>query len=127
MQLLTPLKRNVDPDAQWFADHPERRARIRNAVKVLHIDKQRRTFYMDECKAEFEALGDHDKDRRRILLWKVPHDNPYYRADKPPLLKIPMLAFADETIEDSDAVLLPIIHDLMMDNAKRYGAWKGSA
>lgn len=115
------LSKHVDPDAQFFATHPERRARIRKPVKVLYTDKQRATYYIDECKGEFESLGPHDKDRRRILLWKVPHDNPFYKADRPPILKIPMLAFADETIEDDDATLLPIIHELMVDNARRYG------
>jgi hypothetical protein len=91
-------------------------------VKMLHIDKQRRTFYADECQAEFQSLGGHNKDRRWILLWKVPPDNPYYRADKAPILKIPMLAFGDESIEDTDAVLLPLIHDLMVDAARQYGA-----
>src|SRR6266436_4875289 len=129
MQLELPFgkKKPVEPDAQWFADHRDRTAHIRNPVKVLYTDKQRRTFYTDECKGEFESLGDHDKDRRRILLWKVPSGNPYYRADKPPLLKIPFLAFSDETIEDTDEVLLPIIHEEMMDAARGYGAWKGHA
>jgi hypothetical protein len=116
-------KTKYDPDAQWFAEHLDRRAHIRNPVKLLHIDKQRHTFYVDECLTEFESLGAHNKNRRRILLWKVPHDNPYYLADRPPILKIPMLAFADETIEDTDAVLLPIIHDLMVGRQGRLTRW----
>lgn len=125
--MTVQLKKHIDLDAQWFADHPDRRAHIRLPTMILYTDKQRATRYIEECKGEFESLGDHYKPRRRILLWKVPHDNPYYRADKPPILKIPMLAFADESIEDTDAVLLPIIRELMMDNARRYGAWEGSA
>jgi hypothetical protein len=39
----------IDPDAQWFADHPERRAHIRKPVKMLHKDKQRAVFYMASC------------------------------------------------------------------------------
>lgn len=108
-------KTQNDPDAQWFADHGSRTAHIRNPVRVLHIDKQRHTFYDDECRAEFESLGYHEQDRRRILLWKVPPDNPHYRADKPPILKIPFLAFSDETIEDTDEILLPILHQIMVD------------
>ncbi len=111
----------TDPDAQWFADHRDRTAHIRNPVKILHTDRQRATRYVDESEGEFWSLGEHDKDRRRILLWKVPADNPHYRADRPPILKIPFLAFADETIEDTDAVLLPIIHEIMMGGATKYG------
>jgi hypothetical protein len=110
----------IDADAQWFADHPDRQARIRNPVKIVEIDKQRAAHYVDECGAEFMSLGPHDRDRRRILLWRVPNDNPFYKYDKPPILKIPMLAFADETIEDVDHVLLPVIDGLMREQRQRY-------
>ena len=91
-------------DRHFFAQHPDRQARIRLP-------------YADECKGEYWSLGDHNRARRRILLWRVPRDNPHYHQLKQPLLKIPFLAFADETIEDTDAVLLPLIHDIML-NAK---------
>jgi hypothetical protein len=107
-------------DAQWFADFPDRQARIRNPIKVIVIDKQRAARYADECEAEFMSLGPHDRDRRRILLWRVPSNNPFYKHDKPPILKIPMLAFADETIEDEDHVLLPVIDGLMREHKPRY-------
>ncbi len=81
------------------------------------MDKQRATRYVDELQGEFWSLGEHQKDRRRILLWKVPATNPFYDPRKPQILKIPMLAFADESIEDTDAVLLPIIHDIMLSKA----------
>jgi hypothetical protein len=95
-------------DARWFADHPDRQSHIRDA-------------YHDECRGEFWSLGDHDRDRRRILLWKVPKDNPFHDAKKPQVLKIPFLAFADETIEDRDDILLPILREIMQDGAKKYG------
>ena len=91
-------------DRHFFAQHPDRQAHIRLP-------------YADECKGEFWSLGEHNRARRRILLWRVPRDNPHYAQLKQPLLKIPFLAFADETIEDTDAVLLPLIHDIML-NAK---------
>jgi hypothetical protein len=105
-----------DPDSQWFHSHPDRQSHIRNPIKILETDKQRGTRYVDECQGEFWSLGDHNKDRRRILLWKVPPDNPFYDPKKPAILKIPMLAFADESIEDTDAILLPIIDGIMRDN-----------
>ena len=80
--------------------------------KKTHVSR-----YVDECAGEFFSLGDHNKDRRRILLWKVPKDNVFYDPMKPQILKIPMIAFADETIEDTDAVLLPIIHEIMLSKA----------
>ena len=110
-----------DPDAVFFAQHKDRQAHIRVPGKVLEIDKQRAANYVDECRGEFWSLGPHDKSRRRILLWKVPATNPMYDKKKPQILKIPFLAYADETIEDTDAVLLPIIHELMEGAKARYG------
>ena len=69
--------------------------------------------YLDECELEFRSLGGHDKNRRRLIRGRVPADNPFYDPDRPQLLKIPFLAFADETIEDTDEILLPILHDIM--------------
>lgn len=106
-----------DPDAQWFSSYPDRQSHIRNPIKILVTDKQRGTHYVDELAGEFWSLGEHNKDRRRILLWKVPKDNVFYDSRKPQILKIPMLAFADESIEDTDAILLPIIHEIMLDKA----------
>jgi hypothetical protein len=113
--VVTLLK--SDPDAQWFKDHLDRQSHIRNPIKILVTDKQRASRYVDESEGEFWSLGDHNKDRRRILLWKVPKDNVFYDPRKPQILKIPMLAYADESIEDSDAVLLPIIHEIMLSKA----------
>lgn len=91
-------------DAAFFAQHPDRQAHIRPPVT-------------GESRGEFWRIGTHDPSRRRILLWRVPKDNPVYNAQRQPLLKIPFLAFADEEIADRDDVLLPIIHEIMT-NAK---------
>src|SRR5690242_18675397 len=104
-------------DEQFFATHPTRRARIRPPVKTLEVTKQRAAHYVDECESLFRTLGDHKKDRRRIILWRVPEGNPYYDPVNPPFLKIPFLLYADETVEDTDEILLPIIAELM--NEKR--------
>ena len=82
-------------------------------------DKQRGTHYVDECQGEFWSLGDHNKDRRRILLWKVPKDNVFYDPRKPQILKIPFLLNSDETVEDRDDILLPILQEIMMDAARK--------
>lgn len=101
----------MDQDAQFFTDHPDRRSRIRlPGGPAPFKDAQRAVRYLSEAEMEFRSLGPHDKSRRRILVWRAPADHPTHPNH---LLKIPFLAFADETIEDRDDVLLPIIHDLM--------------
>jgi hypothetical protein len=94
-------------DTNFFADHPDREAHIRKA-------------FQGENEQEFRNLGPHNYDRRRLLLWKVPEDNPYYDPRQRPLVKIPFLAFADETIEDTDAILLPILHEIMCNAVRSY-------
>lgn len=106
------LRIHSQSDAHFFADHPDRSAHIRRAFR-------------GECEGEFWSLGDHDRGRRRIILWRVPEGNPHYAeltrlsAGKVPLFKIPFLAFADESIEDDDKVLLPIVQQLMAEAAAR--------
>ena len=92
--------RPIDTDLHWFEQHPDRSAHIRNAVGRESI-------------GEFWQLGPHDASRRRFLLWRVPDGHPMKRQY--PFLKIPFLAFADETIEDDDKTLLPLIDQIMKD------------
>lgn len=106
----------TDIDSQFFAHHPDRRARIRKPTKTLYTNRQRSVSYLDECEIEFRTLGSHDQKRRRIIAWRAPADHPTHPNH---MLKIPMLLFADETIEDTDAVLLPIVHELMKEAAAR--------
>lgn len=87
-------------DRNFFKEHPERHAHIRLP-------------FQDEAAGEFWQLGDHQRTRRRILLWRVPRDNPHYHPVKQPLIKLPFLAFAEEVIEDRDDILLPIIETIM--------------
>ena len=89
----------MDADAQFFADHPDRKTHIRPA-------------HPGEAHAEFAALGPHDAKRRRILIWKAPDDAPIGAGQ---LMPVPMLAFSDETIADDDKVLLPILAKIMAD------------
>lgn len=90
-------------DDQYFAAYPDRQAHIRMPEPY------------NECASQFHELGDHPRHRRRILLYKVPKDNPLYDAKRPQVLKIPFLAFSSETIEDRDDILLPIIEQIMME------------
>lgn len=94
-------------DEWFFKDHPDRLAHIRQA-------------FQGECEYEFRSLGDHDFFRRRMLFWRVPKDHPNYKPGKEQIIKIPFLAFIDETIEDRDDVLLPIIDTVMREAAYKY-------
>ena len=103
-------------DAQFFADHPDRRAHIRMpGGPTIHRDRQRAVRYLSECELEFRSLGPHDKSRRRIIAYRLPADHPQAPNH---IMKIPFLAFADETISDDDATLLPILDGIMKQAAR---------
>ncbi len=95
-----------DNDAQFFRAFPTRKTHIRVA-------------YKGENEMEFRTLGEHDRDRRRVILTRVTDIGLPIPDGK--VLKIPFLAFADETIEDDDKVLLPILREIMRDAAMRGG------
>lgn len=52
----------------------------------------------------------------------VPENNPGRRAIPDGLMRIPFLMRADETIENTDGVLLPILDGLMTDAMGKSGA-----
>lgn len=112
----------MDEDAQFFKDHPDRYAHIRLPRMVLERTPQRAMHYVEEMRGEFWSLGEHNKDRRRIGLYRLPENSPFFDPKKPIIMRIPFLLFADETVEDRDDILLPIIHEIMISEAKRYGA-----
>jgi len=104
----------IDEDIQFFTLHSDRQARIRLPRKTIAIDKKtHRTAVGDECEQEFLSLGPHNKDRRRMLVWRVPSGHPLYDHKRVMILPIPFLLFADETVEDRDDILLPIVHEVM--------------
>jgi hypothetical protein len=95
----------TDEDVQFFLEHPKRQ---------LHIRKAR----PGERAEDFATLGFHLAERRRIIAWKVPQGA---RIGAGEILHIPFLQFADETIEDTDAFLLPILHQIALDGAREHG------
>ena len=95
-------------DKMFFENHKERNAHIRLP-------------FQGESAGEFWQLGDHQRTRRRILIWRVPKDSPYYHPVKQPILKIPFLVFENETVDDSDEVLLPIIDTIMREAVANQG------
>lgn len=96
-------------DKMFFENHRDRQAHIRLP-------------FQGEAAGEFFSLGDHQRTRRRILIWRVPRNSPYYNPIEQPILKIPFLAFADEEIADTDDVLLPIIDTIMSEAAQKEGS-----
>lgn len=100
----------MDIDEQFFRDHPDRRAHIRKPGREMFKDKQRSVRYLDESELQFRSLGSHDVSRRRIIAYRTPKDHPTHPNH---IMKIPILLFADETIEDRDDVLLPEVHKIM--------------
>lgn len=105
----------MDPDQQFFTQHPDRRAHIRLPYKEPYRDRQRSVRYLDESELQFRSLGPHILNRRRIIAWRTPADHPTHPNA---IVKIPFLAFADETIADDDTTLMPIIHQMMLDAAR---------
>lgn len=105
----------TNPDAQFFAQHPDRTVRIRLPGKALYRDGQRSVRYLDESELEFRHLGSHDTKRRRIIAYRTPADHPSHPNT---ILKIPFLAFSDETIRDDDATLRPILAEIMVQAAQ---------
>lgn len=85
-------------DAAFFAKWSDRKTHIRKP-------------FIGEHMAEFQSLGFHDIKRRRILLTRVDFERKPLPDNK--VLKIPFLLFSDETCEDRDDILLPIIEDIM--------------
>ena len=92
--------RPSNEDLRFFSDHKDRNSRIRMPEGKEFV-------------GEYWSLGPHDSSRRRVLVWRVPNNHPLKMSY--PFLTIPFLAFADETIEDTDKVLLPLIHQIMED------------
>lgn len=99
----------LDTDELFFRQHPDRQALIRSAGA-------------DEQNAEFLSLGPHDRTRRRIICWRVPADvRAPFVSWRGKIVRIPFLAFADESIESSDAVLMPLIAGIMEQAAEHHG------
>lgn len=94
----------TEDDLSFFLRHNGRKARIRQPLPL-------------EAEEDYRAMGYHDPARRRMLVWRVPPDGPIPGR----IIPIPFLVGFDETIEDDDAILLPMLADFMKDAAKELG------
>lgn len=93
-------------DVIWFRQRAKRQCRIRLPAGT-------------EFASAWRYLGDHNADRRRVLIWRIPLGEPGRNMFADGLMRIPFLALADETIEDDDDVLLKILDEIMRDAAKQ--------
>ena len=85
-------------DKNFFCQHLDRKAHIRLPFE-------------NECAGEFWQMGEHNRTRRRILLCRCDAQGQFLPEGR--VMKIPFLLFADETVEDRDDILLPIIQEIM--------------
>lgn len=93
-------------DRVFFKEHPERRFHIRLPIG-------------DEYRQEFRQFGLHAEDRRRIIVFRVAAG--MAKRHMIDFGRLAFLAFADETIEDTDEIVKPIADQIMADAAKAYG------
>ena len=94
-QLEQWLDMPMNPDVVFFRQHPRRQVHIREPQAW-------------EFAKEWLELGDHSAPRRRVLVWNC-------KSPRLPdgIMRIPFLMFADESIEDDDRTVMPILHQLM--------------
>ena len=107
----------MNQDQQFFAEHPDRQARIRLPGREPYKDAQRAVRYLSEQELAFRQLGPHDERRRRIIAVRVPADHPTHANH---IMQIPFLQYADEAIADDDATLLPLVRELMVEAANQH-------
>jgi hypothetical protein len=107
-------------DEVFFQIFPDRNYHVRKPNVTLERNAQRALVPVHECEAEFSQLGPHKKSLRRILLWRVPKDNPWYNPSKPPILKIPVVDVQDKFLDDTDECLGPALDAMMRDARKQF-------
>jgi hypothetical protein len=89
-------------DRIFFKEHRDRRLRIRLP-------------FAGEYTNEFRGFGMHQEDRRRVIVARIPANmSKRHNVD---FMRIPFLLFADETVEDRDDILAPILDKMMREAA----------
>lgn len=87
-------------DMIFFKEHQDRRLRIRPPFE-------------GEYTTEFRGFGMHEEHRRRVIVSRIPAG--MAKRHNVDFMRIPFLLFADETVEDTDAILAPTLHEIMME------------
>lgn len=93
-------------DEQFFHDHRDRECRIRLPAP-------------GENESDFQTLGGHQVSRRRIIAVRAHGAMSARMGIK--VMRIPYLLFGDETVEDTDEILAPIVDRLMKEAAQQLG------
>lgn len=104
-ELRTPQQRAAVSDARFFEKHARRNFRIRRPVD-------------GEYDKEFQSLGEHNLDRRRVIVKRVERVKVIMSGIK--YMPIPFLLFGDETVEDRDDILALIFDGVMKNAAEEY-------
>lgn len=86
-------------DRIFFEEHPDRKLRIREPIET-------------EYQVEFRQFGLHELHRRRIIVSRIPAA--MAKRHNVDFMRIPFLLFADETVEDRDDILAPILAEIMI-------------
>lgn len=89
-------------DAAFFNANPNRQIRVRRPRKFFKRNRQRGVDIVFEFAKEYAVLARHKKEQRRVLVWRIPPDNPHYDPDKPGLMQIPFFVDPGETVPDTD-------------------------
>lgn len=103
-------------DKTFFSENPLRQARVRKPGRELAKDKQRAVRYLDEFELQYRSLGAHDPKMRRVIVWRMPSDNPNWNPEQPQLIPIPIIEAFEGEFADTDECLLPIIHQIMTEH-----------
>ncbi len=90
----------MNTDVRWFRQRTRRNYRIRQPTEM-------------EFDASFKQLGDHQVDRRRVIVWRVPSGNAGRRMVADGLMRIPFLLRSDESVDDSDEACERIMREIM--------------
>ena len=93
-------------DRMFFGEHRDRKLRIRPPVPGEYTN-------------EFRQFGMHEEGRRRVIVQRLPAG--VAKRHNIDFMRVPFLLFSDETVEDTDAVLGPILDEMMRDAAQDYG------
>ena len=104
-----PAEAKLD-DRAFFGQHKDRKFRLREP-------------FPGEYTVEFRQFGMHNEDRRRIIVARIAAN--MARRHNLDYMRIPFLLFADETVEDTDEVLAPILDKIMRDAAAGMGMKRG--
>ena len=94
----------MNDDPLYFRQQPRRSHRLRTPAP-------------GEFAHAWQTLGGHEASRRRVLVWRVPKDNPMRDAVPGGMMRIPFIMRQDEAIADDETTLATLLAHMMKDAA----------